>query len=69
MVFGLMPGKAEEDYNAFFLLLKRLIGIHCGRNTMKVKKVICDFEQAIHNSVLESFGPDTEIYGCFFHFN
>ena len=64
-----MPGKAEEDYNDFFLLLKRLVGDNCNGNTMKVKKVICDFEQAIHNSILESFGPDTEVYGCFFHFS
>ena len=68
LAFGLLPGRAEQDYTDFFELLNSLVIKYAKSEGMKVKKVICDFERAIHNSITNCFGEETEIFGFFFHF-
>ena len=69
LAFGLLPGRAERDYNSFFQILKSLVEKHIGPQELRIRKVICDFERAIHNAVSDNFGEDTDIMGCFFHFS
>ena len=60
LAFGLLPIKKTKTYKAFFHLIKNLI-------TSMPQSFNVDFELATFNAVKEVFGPNIEIYGCYFH--
>lgn len=58
--YVLLPGKTELIYTRMFIMIKSL------NDEIAPVTVHCDFEIAIHNSVVTTF-PGARIYGCFFH--
>ena len=40
-----------------------------GPTTQNLKKILCDFEKAIHSAVSTVFEGRVKIQGCFFHFS
>ncbi|CAL4181637.1 unnamed protein product, partial [Meganyctiphanes norvegica] len=67
LAYILMQGKAEEDYISVFRELKSLV--EDGGGSMKLKRVLVDFELAIWNAVHVVWGETVKIRGCWFHFN
>jgi len=57
---ALLPDKSSEVYELMFSVLKNKLG------NVKVTQVVCDFEQAVLNTVKQVF-PQVEITGCLFH--
>ena len=75
LVFGYLPGKTILDYETFFTLLTDLMN-KChgvGSNNMQCKKLLCDFEKAIHkgadNVLNKKLRLGMKIKGCFFHYS
>jgi hypothetical protein len=65
IAFGLMPGKKQKQYEAFFHFLKYAILRHenARRNPISV---MSDFERALRNAIKVIF-PSTKLLGCNFH--
>jgi predicted Ser/Thr protein kinase len=61
LVFVLMKKKDTYSYSKVFSILKSHIDLQPSR-------IIIDFESASFKSLLLSF-PNTQLSGCFFHFN
>ena len=63
VVYALMPGKSQEIYQKLFKKIVDLIGTE----TIKTEMVICDYEKAVMNAVVQEI-PNVKPTGCFFHF-
>ena len=59
-VYALLPNKQRTTYLKMFELLKEM------ELNLKPCSIVCDFEQAAHSAINETF-PDVQIKGCFFH--
>ena len=65
LVFGVLPGKDQNNYIRFFSHIKdlsRLQNIH-----LQPKTVFIDYEIATNNAATTVF-PGVTINGCFFHY-
>lgn len=59
-VYALLPNKQRTTYVKMFELLKKM------DPNLKPSSVVCDFEQAAHSAISETF-PDVQIKRCFFY--
>ena len=59
-VYALLPHKQRTTYLKMFELLKEM------EPNLKPSSIVCDFEQAAHSAMNETF-TDVQIKGCFFH--
>ena len=59
--YGLLTGKSEILYNAFFSAIKGKL-----TNTPAVEKITCDFELALVNALDNVF--EVQVKGCLFHY-
>lgn len=64
LIFSLLPNKRTETYQKLFNIIKKI----CKDNsvTLRISKIVIDFEKAIHNAVEQIF-PLAKIIGCRFH--
>ena len=69
VAFGYLPSKEICSYESFFVLLSNLMRDNLGPTTQNLKKILCDFEKAIHSAVSTVFEGRVKIQGCFFHFS
>lgn len=60
LIYALLPNKQQSSYERLF---GKLLEID---STLKPTSVICDFENAVFNTINNQF-PDTRIVGCNFH--
>lgn len=60
LVFCLLTGKKEELYESLFTKIKKLCP------NLRPKRILVDFEKAIHNAV-EKIWTESKIFGCRFH--
>ena len=60
VVYALLPNKQRTTYIRMFELLKE------SEPDLKPTSIVCDFEQAAHSAMRDSF-PGIQIQGCFFH--
>lgn len=61
MIFILQQDKTVKKYLEIFDFLKN-------KNIINLEIIITDFEKALINSLVY-FGPETNNYGCLFHYN
>ena len=59
-VYAFLPNKQRTTYLKMFELLKEM------EPNLKPSLIVCDFEQAAHSAMNETF-PDVQIKECFFH--
>ena len=74
LVFGYLPGKETKDYETFFSLVLQLVSDTQGKEAkLTCKKLLCDFEKAIHKAAKNVFNIknslEVKVKGCFFHFH
>ena len=74
LVFGYLPGKETKDYETFFSLVLQLVSDTQGKEAkLMCKKLLCDFEKAIHKAAKNVFNIknslQVKVKGCFFHFS
>lgn len=62
VVYCIAKNKNKDTYDMIFRILKQL------RPDLNPVSVTIDYESAALNSVRTFFFPNTNIYGCFFHF-
>ena len=64
MIYALLPNKQQKTYLELFVFIFNLID-NCPQSVM------CDFEKAIHNALIEAaqnkFDLMISIQGCYFH--